>query len=147
MPPRSPAQGFREGASDNRKADQHCCSDPHLHIAAPLDLANDAALAVSRREDSQVVDSQTPNRLDAGALLASLSGRCQAFCRILPVDRRKLAKRPPVFLKQLQNAEEERSMRWQCKDCRWVKHFTRPVPREVAGKCPRCKWIAFEVVS
>jgi len=84
VPPRSPAQGFREGASDNRKADQHCCSDPQLHIAAPLDLANDAALAVSRREDSQVVDSQTPNRLDAGALLASLSGRCQAFCRVLP---------------------------------------------------------------
>ena len=56
MPPRSPAQGFREGASDNRKADQHCCSDPHLHIAAPLDLADDAAFAVSRREDSQVAD-------------------------------------------------------------------------------------------
>ncbi|HEU0048554.1 MAG TPA: hypothetical protein VFQ43_13225 [Nitrososphaera sp.] len=87
MPPRSPAQGFREAASDNRKADQHCCSDPHLHIAAPLDLANDAALAVSRREDSQVVDSQTPNRLDAGALLASLSGRCQAFYRVLPAIR------------------------------------------------------------
>src|SRR5438552_6168507 len=40
-----------------------------------------------RREDSQVVDSQTPNRLDAGALLASLSGRCQAFYRVLPAIR------------------------------------------------------------
>jgi hypothetical protein len=27
-------------------------------------------------------------------------------------------------LKQLQQAEEQRSMRWRCKDCRYVKHFT-----------------------
>ena len=30
-------------------------------------------------------------------------------------------------------------MRWRCKDCRYVKHFTRPVPLEAAGRCPRCK--------
>jgi hypothetical protein len=22
---------------------------------------------------------------------------------------------------------QERSMRWKCKDCRYIKHFTRPV--------------------
>jgi hypothetical protein len=50
-------------------------------------------------------------------------------------------------LKQLQDVQEERSMRWRCKECRWVKHFTRSVPREVAGKCPRCKGISFEAIS
>ena len=28
-------------------------------------------------------------------------------------------------LKQIQQSEEGRSMRWKCKDCRYVKHFTR----------------------
>jgi predicted Zn-ribbon and HTH transcriptional regulator len=49
-------------------------------------------------------------------------------------------------LKQLQEAQEERSMRWQCKNCRWIKHFTRPASLEAAGKCPRCKSISFEAV-
>jgi Zn finger protein HypA/HybF involved in hydrogenase expression len=47
-------------------------------------------------------------------------------------------------LKQLQASEEERSMRWKCKDCEYVKHFTRPVPLEAAGRCPRCKSISFQ---
>ena len=46
-------------------------------------------------------------------------------------------------LKQLQNSEEERSMRWKCKDCRYIKHFTWPVALEAAGKCPRCKSLSF----
>jgi len=46
-------------------------------------------------------------------------------------------------LKQLQASEEERSMRWKCKDCRYIKHFTRPVPLEAAGRCPRCKSVSF----
>jgi len=46
-------------------------------------------------------------------------------------------------LNQLQESEEERSMRWKCKDCRYIKHFTRPVPLEAAGRCPRCKSIRF----
>jgi Zn finger protein HypA/HybF involved in hydrogenase expression len=41
---------------------------------------------------------------------------------------------------------EERSMRWQCKDCHYIKHFTRAVPVESAGKCPRCKSISFEAL-
>jgi hypothetical protein len=51
---KSPAEEvIREnGASHRRKAGQQSCSDPHLHIAAPLDLAGDAALAGSRREES-----------------------------------------------------------------------------------------------
>ena len=35
-----------------------------------------------------------------------------------------IRERADYALKRLQNAEEERSMRWQCKDCRYVKHFT-----------------------
>jgi predicted Zn-ribbon and HTH transcriptional regulator len=49
-------------------------------------------------------------------------------------------------LKHLERAGEERSMRWKCKDCRYVKFFTRPVTLETAGRCPRCKSISFEGV-
>jgi len=47
-------------------------------------------------------------------------------------------------LKQLKGVEEMRAMRWICKDCRYTKHFTKPVPLETAGRCPRCKSISFE---
>jgi predicted Zn-ribbon and HTH transcriptional regulator len=50
-------------------------------------------------------------------------------------------------LKQLQEAEEQRSMRWKCKDCAYIKFFTRPVPLESTGRCPRCKSISFEAVA
>jgi predicted Zn-ribbon and HTH transcriptional regulator len=49
-------------------------------------------------------------------------------------------------LKQLKDAEEQRSMRWKCKDCDYVKHFTRSVPLEAAGRCPRCKSTSFKVL-
>ncbi len=47
-------------------------------------------------------------------------------------------------LKQLQELEEERSMRWKCKDCNYIKHFTRPVSLEADGRCPRCESIWFQ---
>jgi len=50
-------------------------------------------------------------------------------------------------LKQLQQSEEERSMRWRCKDCKYIKHFTRPVSLESAGRCPRCKSISFQCIA
>jgi len=34
---------------------------------------------------------------------------------------------------------EERSMRWKCKACQYVKHFTKAVPLEASGRCHRCK--------
>jgi transcription initiation factor IIE alpha subunit len=49
-------------------------------------------------------------------------------------------------LKQLEEAEEERSMRWMCKECQYTKHFTRAVPLEATGRCPRCKSTSFEAV-
>jgi predicted Zn-ribbon and HTH transcriptional regulator len=49
-------------------------------------------------------------------------------------------------LKNIDQSQEERSMRWKCKDCRYMKHFTRPVPLEAAGRCPRCKSTALNPV-
>jgi rubrerythrin len=49
-------------------------------------------------------------------------------------------------LKQLEAAEDERSMRWKCKECGYVKHFTRPVSLEAAGRCPSCKSAEFKPV-
>ena len=49
-------------------------------------------------------------------------------------------------LKQLEDAEQERSMRWKCKDCEYMKRFTRPVMLEAAGRCPRCKSTSFEAL-
>jgi hypothetical protein len=31
-------------------------------------------------------------------------------------------------LNQIEQSQEQRSMQWKCKDCRYIKHFTRPVP-------------------
>jgi rubrerythrin len=38
---------------------------------------------------------------------------------------------------------ETRSLSWTCRGCGYVKHFTRPVPEEVAGRCPKCPGEAF----
>jgi len=50
-------------------------------------------------------------------------------------------------LKHIENAGEGRSMRWKCKNCRYVKFFTRRVISEAAGRCPRCKNGSFEVAQ
>jgi predicted Zn-ribbon and HTH transcriptional regulator len=42
-------------------------------------------------------------------------------------------------LKQLQDAEDNRAFRWKCKQCGYIKHFTRPASFEATGRCPRCK--------
>jgi predicted Zn-ribbon and HTH transcriptional regulator len=47
-------------------------------------------------------------------------------------------------LTQIDQSQEERSMRWVCKECRYVKRFTKPVSLETAGRCPRCKGTAFK---
>ena len=57
-----------------------------------------------------------------------------------------IRERADCALKQLQDAEEERSMRWKCKDCEYMKRFTRPVMLEAAGRCPRCKSTSFEAL-
>jgi rubrerythrin len=47
-------------------------------------------------------------------------------------------------LKQLQAAEEGRSMVWLCRECGYTKHFTRPVLANVAAPCPKCRCEIFE---
>ena len=42
-------------------------------------------------------------------------------------------------LDQTGSSQDERSMRWRCKACQYVKHFTKTVPSEATGRCPRCK--------
>ena len=44
----------------------------------------------------------------------------------------------------LRDAEDERSLRWQCTQCGHVKYFTRPVPSDVASPCPKCKGAVFQ---
>jgi hypothetical protein len=39
-------------------------------------------------------------------------------------------------LNHIEQSQEERSMRWKCKECRYIKHFTKPVPLETAGQMP-----------
>jgi len=49
-------------------------------------------------------------------------------------------------LEQIEQPQEARSMRWVCKGCRYVKHFTKPVVLETASGCPRCKSTAFNPI-
>jgi rubrerythrin len=49
-------------------------------------------------------------------------------------------------LNQTGPSQEERSMRWRCKACQYVKHFTKGVPLEAAGRCPRCKHTEFRAI-
>ena len=46
-------------------------------------------------------------------------------------------------LDQIGKSQEQRSMRWKCKACQYIKHFTKAVPLEAAGRCPRCKSTEF----
>ena len=49
-------------------------------------------------------------------------------------------------LAQIGQSQEEYSMRWKCKECQYLKHFTRPVPLEGAGKCARYKSTEFRPI-
>jgi predicted Zn-ribbon and HTH transcriptional regulator len=49
-------------------------------------------------------------------------------------------------LSQTERPQEDYSMRWSCKECRYVKHFTKPVSLETAGRCPRCKSTEFRPI-
>jgi predicted Zn-ribbon and HTH transcriptional regulator len=50
-------------------------------------------------------------------------------------------------LNQIEQPQEVRAMRWTCKACRYIKHFTRPVTLEAAGRCPRCKSTEFRPIQ
>jgi predicted Zn-ribbon and HTH transcriptional regulator len=42
-------------------------------------------------------------------------------------------------LSLLSNVGYERALRWKCKGCGYIKHFTKPVSLEAVVRCPRCK--------
>jgi hypothetical protein len=46
----------------------------------------------------------------------------------------------------LGDAAEFRSLGWKCTACGYVKHFTRPVPDEVAAPCPKCRGEVFQAL-
>ena len=51
------------------------------------------------------------------------------------------------LLRRLQSLQEFRCMRWRCTDCGYIKHFTRPMPAEVAPPCPKCGGKKFAAVT
>src|SRR6266542_2486791 len=74
-------------------------------------------------------------------------GQAEAKVRSsLKVILETIRERAQYALKQIQESEEQRSMRWKCKECRYMKHFTRLVPLEATGRCPRCKSPSFQAV-
>jgi Zn finger protein HypA/HybF involved in hydrogenase expression len=46
-------------------------------------------------------------------------------------------------LNLLKESDEVRALCWRCITCGHNKKFTRPVPREVALPCPKCKGTDF----
>jgi hypothetical protein len=40
---------------------------------------------------------------------------------------------------KIEQPQEQHSMRWKFKECRYVKHFTTPVTLETADRCPHVK--------
>jgi rubredoxin len=49
-------------------------------------------------------------------------------------------------LNQIGSSQEERSMRWKCKACQYVKHFAKDIPLEATGRCPRYKHTEFRPI-
>lgn len=56
---------------------------------------------------------------------------------------RLIRERADYALNLLNEADEVRSLSWRCLVCGHAKKFTRPVPREVAIPCPKCKGTDF----
>jgi rubrerythrin len=66
--------------------------------------------------------------------------------KTLKADLEAIRDRATNALKQIEQSQEHRSMRWECKECQYVKHFTKPVTSEAAGRCPRCKSTEFKAI-
>jgi rubrerythrin len=59
--------------------------------------------------------------------------------KTLKADLEAIRDRAMYALKQIEQSQEHRSMLWKCKDCHYIKHFTKPITLKAAGRCPRCK--------
>ena len=49
-----------------------------------------------------------------------------------------------LIIARLSAREEPRYMRWRCTSCGHLRHFTRPMPADVAPPCPKCKGANFQ---
>jgi len=56
---------------------------------------------------------------------------------------RLIRERADYALDLLRQADEVRALSWRCLVCGHIKKFTRPVPREVAVPCPKCRGTDF----
>ena len=56
---------------------------------------------------------------------------------------RLIRERADYALNLLRETDEVRALGWRCVACGKTKRFTRPVPREVAIPCPKCKGTDF----
>jgi rubrerythrin len=52
---------------------------------------------------------------------------------------RLIRERADYALNLIRESDEARTHSWRCLVCGHTKKFTRPVPREVAVPCPKCK--------
>ena len=72
----------------------------------------------------------------------------EASAKAIKAALEAIRERAESALKQIQESEEKRSMRWNCKDCRYLKHFTKPVPLEAAREdVPDVKVLRLKVSS
>jgi len=67
----------------------------------------------------------------------------EAFRQILETIRHQAEH----ALKLLYSNQEKRSLAWRCQRCGYIKHFTRPVPADVAAPCPKCRSEIFELTG
>ena len=56
---------------------------------------------------------------------------------------RLIRERADYALNLLRESEEARALSWRCLICGYAKKFTRPVSRETAIPCPKCKGADF----
>jgi rubrerythrin len=54
-----------------------------------------------------------------------------------------IRERADYALNLLKHSNEVRALSWRCLVCGHTKKFTRPVIREVANPCPKCKGTDF----
>jgi predicted Zn-ribbon and HTH transcriptional regulator len=64
----------------------------------------------------------------------------------LKADLEAIGDRAINALKQIDHSQDYRWTRWKCKEWQYIKHFTKPVSLDSAGRCPRCKSTEFKPV-
>ena len=101
----------------------------------------------SSAETSETADTSGATKTTQACATTRTQSMGETSLKPLKAILETIREQADFALKQLQKSEEERSTRWKCKDCRYIKHFTRPVPLEAAGRCPRCKSISFQCVA